>query len=245
LRPGANNHPGFTMSQQDPIILSIDTSLETATILLSVNGGVVIERSNPRQMDHASWIHTAIRDMMQQSGVDMRSLSAVAVVEGPGSYTGLRVGMATAKGLCYAAGIPLITISSLLLIAKAQEDLLARYPGALICAMIDARRMEVFSVIYDATMTVVNESRAVILDEHSYDEYLGKGIVIFAGNGTGKWKPVCKNANAVFGDAEISAALIATVAKDKFCGSDFADLAYAEPAYVKNVYIASPVRKEK
>ena len=129
------------------LILNIDTALETAFVCLS-NGNEVLQSSvNETQKDHATWLHTAITNLLQKTGHSVNELEAVAVSIGPGSYTGLRVGLASAKGFCYALNIPLIAISTLKIIALAASN---EVQGAtIICPMIDARRMEVFTLLYD------------------------------------------------------------------------------------------------
>ena len=131
------------------LILSIDTALEEASVCIADDNHVLAVKKNNRQADHAAWIQVAIREMLAETETGIGDLSAVAVAAGPGSYTGLRVGMATAKGICFAAGIPLITESTLFLIAQRVKKEIAlnsvySYP-VLICPMIDARRMEIFT----------------------------------------------------------------------------------------------------
>ncbi|MBA4166862.1 MAG: tRNA (adenosine(37)-N6)-threonylcarbamoyltransferase complex dimerization subunit type 1 TsaB, partial [Chitinophagaceae bacterium] len=129
------------------LILSIDTAMENAGLCVAENAEILSIKTNSRQTDHAAWMHNAIKDALQDAGKKMSDLNAVAVTSGPGSYTGLRVGMASAKGLCYVLNVPLITESTLHLTAfgvkKNTNDL------SWICPMIDARRMEVFTVLYD------------------------------------------------------------------------------------------------
>jgi len=222
------------------LILSIDTALEEASVCLAEEGHVLAVKKNNRQMDHAAWIQKAISDMLAETDRSISSLSAIAVSAGPGSYTGLRVGMATAKGMCYALGIPLITGSTLLLIAQRVKKEIAinsvySFP-VLICPMIDARRMEVFTSLYDTGLNEVMIARAAVLDESSFAIELQNHVIIFCGNGSKKWQHLCSHSNAVFVDVTPNVADLAETALEKFNKNDFSDLAYTEPAYLKNVY---------
>ncbi|MEP7258055.1 MAG: tRNA (adenosine(37)-N6)-threonylcarbamoyltransferase complex dimerization subunit type 1 TsaB, partial [Flavitalea sp.] len=136
------------------LIIAIDTAVDTAGVCLSADSQALGFLENERQKDHASWIHTAIRTLMNEAGFSMSKLNAVAVTAGPGSYTGLRVGMATAKGLCYALNIPLITENTLKVMAYAvkqeyQQTLTENEVPVLFCPMIDARRIEVFTALFN------------------------------------------------------------------------------------------------
>lgn len=225
------------------LILNIDTATENASICLARDGVAITTMVNREQRDHAGWIQQAIAKLVQEAGYTMQHIEAVAVTEGPGSYTGLRVGMATAKGLCYALAIPLITESTLKVIAYATREamgLSTREPHLLpflICPMIDARRMEVFAAVYNIDLGVVIPGGACILDNNSFNKELKNNRLIFCGNGTGKWKPLCKHSNAMFYEGEeYSAAHLAFLSEQRFRQKVWADLAYAEPAYLKEFY---------
>jgi tRNA threonylcarbamoyladenosine biosynthesis protein TsaB len=222
------------------LILSIDTSLEDASVCIAEDSEILTMETNNRQMDHASWIHTAISMMLNGLKIEGKSLSAVAVTSGPGSYTGLRVGMATAKGLCYALQIPLITETTLKLTAlRVKKELLPQFGytlPVLICPMVDARRMEVFTTLYDDQLQEKMEATAIVLDENSFAAELNHNIVVFCGNGSTKWKAVTKHSNAVFQPVTHRIDELCAVASEKYGLSDFSGLAYTEPAYLKNVY---------
>jgi len=219
-------------------ILCIDTSMENAGICLSENGSVINRKYNTVQQDHATWIHTAIKDLLEESSKNINELSAIAVTEGPGSYTGLRVGMATAKGLCYSLHIPLITENTLKLIAYAvKKNLKGVYPlPVLLCPMIDARRMEVFTVVYNTNLVGVVEPAAIVLDQHSFHEQLNNNIIVFCGNGSAKWQYICNHPNAEFSNVHYDITDLAILAEKKYDNHNFSQLAYTEPAYLKNVY---------
>ena len=222
------------------LILSIDTALEQASVCISENAQVLAVKKNDRQMDHAAWIQAAIREMMNEAGRLMADINAVAVTAGPGSYTGLRVGMATAKGICYALQVPLITESTLLLTAQRVKKEIALnsiygFP-VLICPMIDARRMEVFTCLYDLELNEKAVPQAVILDENSFAGELSQHIILFCGNGSKKWQNLCIHTNAVFVNVAQNIADLAEVAAKKYISGTFSDLAYTEPAYLKSFY---------
>ncbi|HEY9364243.1 MAG TPA: tRNA (adenosine(37)-N6)-threonylcarbamoyltransferase complex dimerization subunit type 1 TsaB [Chitinophagaceae bacterium] len=224
------------------LILNIDTALETASLCLAKNGEEIKEVINPEQRDHAAWIHTTIRQLMKDCGITLNQLDAIAISAGPGSYTGLRVGMSTAKGLCYALEKPLITISTLQIMAKAALSKIAKdLQEVLLAPMIDARRMEVYTAIFNKHLQTIKEPSAVILDETSFIDILGNHPVIFFGNGSAKFQPLINHFNATFLISNHSAKNMVEFAEKKFNNSDFADLAYSEPLYVKAFY--SPQNK--
>ena len=223
-------------------ILYIDTALENASTGLIRDGLIVSFRSNSLQSDHAAWIHTAIKELMQEAGELPETLDAIAVTSGPGSYTGLRVGMATAKGLCYALGKPLIAENVLKLTAIAALDYyLSQNTSAkdpLVCPMIDARRMEVFTALYTKDLEESLAPAALVLDERSFSAELSKNTIIFCGNGSNKWKNLCNHPNAIFYSISHSPENFARVAAEKLIGREFTDLAYSEPDYFKGFYSA-------
>lgn len=189
----------------------------------------------------------------------MHDLDAVSVTIGPGSYTGLRVGLSTAKGICYALQKPLLTLSSLQLLASVvlppsfnsagatsaaldtfssnvttmAESKAAAERTMLICPMIDARRMEVYYALYDHTLSELSAPAALILDENSFADTLDRKKIIFCGNGVNKFKKVCHHPQAVFSDTIAGAREMATLAFKKYVKKEFADLAYSVPLYVK------------
>lgn len=216
------------------LILNIDTSTERAFLFLADRGEVIASAVNDQQMDHASWIHEAIALLMQESGITLSSLDAVAVTAGPGSYTGLRVGFATAKGLCYALKIPLITESKLKVMAAA---LITQIPeGHAVCAMIDARRMEVFCAVYDTQLRELVPEAPLILEPHSFNILLNERPIVFCGSGVFKWQKICNHPHATFWEEKLSGSSICRISYSHFQEKKFADLAYSEPAYLKEFH---------
>src|SRR5687767_4686808 len=162
-------------------ILTIDTSTEKASIALSEAGETIGLSINEEQKDHAGWIHQAIENLLASKSLSLKELHAVAVTAGPGSYTGLRIGLATAKGLCYALSLPLITVNTLE--AMAVCAIAAKQEAERFCPMIDARRMEVFTAVYDQELSVIMKPAAMILDSTAFQTLLNDYRVLFFGNG--------------------------------------------------------------
>ena len=152
------------------VILNIDTSMGTAGVCLSKAGTVLALAESQDQKNHSSWLHPAIRRLLAETGYGPGDLRAVAVTAGPGSYTGLRVGMAAAKGFCYALGIPLIAENTLNMMAFAAREQLPE--ADLLCPMIDARRMEVFAAVYQKGGEVLLPATAIVIDENSFSEFM-------------------------------------------------------------------------
>ncbi|MBO9566359.1 MAG: tRNA (adenosine(37)-N6)-threonylcarbamoyltransferase complex dimerization subunit type 1 TsaB [Niastella sp.] len=224
------------------LLLNIDTATEHASICIAKDGVAITTMVNREQKDHAGWIQSAIAEAVRDAGFSMQQLEAVAITAGPGSYTGLRVGMATAKGLCYALNIPLITESTLKVIAYATREGMGLSSGespvlpSLLCPMIDARRMEVFTAVYSIDLEVIIPGGARILDNNSFNKELENNRLIFCGNGMDKWKPLTNHSNAMFYAGEYSASDLAYLAEKQFQQQLWADLAYTEPAYLKEFY---------
>lgn len=215
---------------------------------MSNEGVLLAVETNGSQMDHAAWLHTAISRLLSENGYVLYQVTAVAICSGPGSYTGLRVAMAAAKGLCYALSIPLITETSLKLTALRAQKLIRGVVFSLpwlICPMVDARRMEVFTTLFDEELNGVITPQAMILTEKSFAKELETHNIVFCGNGMIKWKSICRNPNAMFLDAMHQPADLAEAAIVKLRTADFTNLAYSEPDYLKNVYTGhSDIRKE-
>jgi tRNA threonylcarbamoyladenosine biosynthesis protein TsaB len=224
------------------MILSIDTATDQASVTIAENGEVIGTLTNDNQKDHAAWIQVAINNLLQQKGVAMQQLQAIAITAGPGSYTGLRVGMATAKGLCFALQIPLITINTLQVMAYAAINQLGSEashmaPPLCYCPMIDARRMEVFTAVYDNQLQEIISPKAMILDELSFKEALNNRSLVCFGNGSVKWKNVNRYPNILFINEKIDIAKpLAKLAASLHLKQNFANLAYTEPVYLKEFY---------
>ncbi len=218
------------------LILNIDTATEIASICLSKDGKQLALSQNSEQKDHAAWLHVAIDEMMKLQGFKMKDLNAVAVTDGPGSYTGLRVGMSAAKGFCYALQIPLITESSLKVMAFAASLQLKNINESLLCPMIDARRMEVFTSLFKHDLTEIMPATAMILDENSFSSPLQSNKIYFFGSGRAKWEKLTDTENAFFVDVNYNSGDLAVLAHQKFETSQFTDIIYSQPAYIKDFH---------
>jgi len=219
------------------LILNIDTAVDIASVCLAKDGKAIQGSSNKNQKDHSSWLHPAIAELLTDTGFIMKDIDAVAVTIGPGSYTGLRVGLSTAKGLCYAMGIPLIAINTLEMMAFAVKNEAVDF----ICPIIDARRMEVFTAVYDINLNQIIDPLALILSEGSFSEILNSHKILFCGNANKKLKEVILNSNALFSNTIGNASAMASLSYQRFCKKEFADTAYTVPFYIKEFY--STVRK--
>ena len=169
---------------------------------------------------------------MKECSLLMNDLDAIAISAGPGSYTGLRVGMATAKGICYALQKPLLLIGTLKMMAAGAVS----GKDELICPMIDARRMEVFTAVFTQNLDELMNAQNCILTQESFKEFLDQGPVLFLGNGSNKFKELLSHKNAVYSDIESTAEQMALLSYQKFLAKDQADLAYSEPLYGKEFY---------
>jgi len=216
------------------LILSIDTAMAKAGVCLSKDGVVLSILENTEQKEHAAWLHQAVQEIMQATGHRLRDLQAVAVTAGPGSYTGLRVGMAAAKGFCYALDIPLIAEDTLKVMAFAAKE---QVPDTdLLCPMIDARRMEVFTALYRHDMTPLFPSTAMVIDENSFSAWLPDNSVSFFGEGADKCKPIITAPRAHFVQVNYHAGYLGIVAFLRYLQGEFTGVAYSEPAYTKEFY---------
>jgi tRNA threonylcarbamoyladenosine biosynthesis protein TsaB len=226
-----------------PTILQLETATPVCAVALSINGKTVASKEETAQNIHASKLTLFINDVMEQAGVAFADLDAVAVSKGPGSYTGLRIGVSTAKGLCFALDKPLIAINTLSMMAA---GFLAENPGyrGLVCPMIDARRMEVFTAVFDANLNEVEATNAKIVDETSFSNLLKEHEITFIGNGAEKCSPFIIHSNAKFLTTNFNAASNMTLlANAAFTDENFEDVAYFEPFYLKDFVFTVPKKK--
>jgi tRNA threonylcarbamoyladenosine biosynthesis protein TsaB len=217
------------------MILLIDTSQETAFAALTRDGKILVFEENQIAKEHAGWLHLAIARILEKAGATVRDLKAVAVVAGPGSYTGLRVGMAAAKGFCYALKIPLITQNTLFVMAESMRPV-AEKTGAWICPLIDARREEVFTALYNTAMGEIMPTQALILDKSSFESQLSQNRIVFFGSGAEKTEKIINSSSAIFEpQADIKQAFAGLAQKDFDAGA-WADPVYADPVYLKEFF---------
>ena len=221
------------------LILNIDTAIDTAYVSIAKDGMVLQHVCNNDQKGHAAFLQPAIQALAKSTGLSLNKLDAIAVTGGPGSYTGLRVGMASAKGICYALNKPLIIIGTLDVLAYAviRESSNKKIDaGTLYCPMIDARRMEVFMAVYDAAYNIVLPAATLLLNLQSFANVLLKNKIIFFGNGASKWQQICTDKQAIFYKPDINYLYMSALSHIKYDNNSFSDLAYSEPSYLKEFY---------
>jgi len=229
-----------------PTLLHIETATNVCSVALSCNGQLLSFRESSVKNAHSSVLTIFIEENFKSAGIKNSEIDAIAVSEGPGSYTGLRIGVATAKGLCYALDKPLIAIPTLEAMASGMLNQQLLIPNSklqtLYCPMIDARRMEVFSSVFTSGMVEIRETLAEIIDETSFFEILKEQPIFFAGDGAAKCKPLLeKNKNAYFlDDFQTSAKYMIQLAEKKFLSGDFENIAYFEPFYLKDFVAGKP-----
>ena len=213
-------------------ILAIETATEICSVALGKDEQCLALKENERENSHAEKLIVYIDEVLQQAAISMDSIDAVCLSEGPGSYTGLRIGASSAKGLCYALNKPLIAVSTLQAMAWGAKE---QFPQEnWFCPLIDARRMEVYSAVYNNSLEVVDEITNVIVDEHFYADFLMQSSVVFSGNAVQKVQPVLlENSHAIFASTKTSARYLLSLAYEKYKNNDFADTAYFEPFYLK------------
>ena len=213
------------------VILCLETSTTNCSVAIAVDGEIIaLQEDNNNKYSHAEKLHSFIDQVLAESRTLKSSLQAIAVSKGPGSYTGLRIGVSAAKGLCFAMDVPLIAIPTLEALAHQ-----AVIENGCIISMLDARRLEVYAAVFSSDNNQIRETKAEILDENSYDDYLKTNKVCFIGDGVQKFRALCKHKNAVFIDNKLpSAKQIGALAELKYHKNDFEDVAYFEPYYLKD-----------
>jgi tRNA threonylcarbamoyladenosine biosynthesis protein TsaB len=228
-------------------ILNIDTATDICSIAVSQDGKILslVEEANN---NHASRITLMIEEALEEAKINITDLRAVAMSNGPGSYTSLRVGTSTAKGICYALDIPLIAVDTLTSLAYAAfRDI--EVSDFLYCPMIDARRMEVYMILFGKnnkntegpSLEIIESLNNVIIDENAFKSYFDQGKkVVLTGNGAAKCKAVINSANIVHVDKQCSSAHLIPFSTEAFLKKEFVDVAYHTPQYLKSPNITSP-----
>ncbi len=227
------------------LILSIETSTSVCSAALHQDGALLTSLEYHLPQSTASKLALIIEQLFKLSDTQPAQLSAVAVSAGPGSYTGLRIGVATAKGLCYALNIPLIAVNTLELMVS---QVVSTFPakgansdGTFLAPMLDARRMEVYTLLADSKGETISPTEAKIIDEQSYQSWLEQSKIIFFGNGADKCRTVITHSNASFIEGIVpSASKLGTLAFQKFIKNELEDLATYEPYYLKDFMVKKP-----
>ncbi|MDR1554181.1 MAG: tRNA (adenosine(37)-N6)-threonylcarbamoyltransferase complex dimerization subunit type 1 TsaB, partial [Prevotellaceae bacterium] len=183
-----------------PKILSIESGTSLCSAVLSQGNQIVALRESNGEIAHAAKLSVFIDELLNQQNLKVSDLDAIAISEGPGSYTGIRIGVSTAKGLCFGANKPLIAVGSLLSLTKLAVEKIKPSSETLLCPMIDARRMEVYTALFDSNANMINQVSAKIVDENTFTELLKTNKIIFFGDGAEKCKSVISSPNAIFAE---------------------------------------------
>lgn len=218
----------------DIYILNIETATKNCSVSIAKNGEVLIFKDiNTGGYSHAEKLHPLIKSLLEQVNLSFTDLSAVAVSKGPGSFTGLRIGVSAAKGLCFALNIPLISVDTLFVLANS-----LKVNEGYIIPLLDARRLEVYTTAYSSDLEQLSPIEAKILNDNSYKDYLDKKPVYFVGDGVEKSKAICSHKNAHFiENIWPSASEMGILSFNKYKKSDIEDVAYFEPFYLKDFLI--------
>lgn len=222
-------------------ILHIETSTNVCSVALSVDGKCIFSIADEKGQNHATLLSPFIEQALTCLKQQELTLDSVAVSSGPGSYTGLRIGVSTAKGLCYGYNKPLIAVSTLEIICMGVLKTQIIHPNAVLCPMIDARRMEVYTALYNPDLSIIQDVHAAIIDDKSFAEILNSQQVYFFGNGAEKCKEILNHPNAVFlNSIDPLAENMILLAENKFSNGEFVDVAYYEPFYLKEFQATTP-----
>lgn len=225
------------------LILQIETATQVCSAALSLNGETIALKELQANNIHAGSLTLFIQEVMSSKSYSYSDLDAIAISKGPGSYTGLRIGVSTAKGLCFALDKPLIAIGTLGMMAKGFLKANPNYKG-LICPMIDARRMEVFTAVFDSSLATIEPVSAKIIDEQSFQDQLNKSQITFIGDGAEKCKAAINHPNAFFSSENFnSAGNMSELSLEAFSNRTFEDVAYFEPFYLKDFVLTTPKAK--
>jgi tRNA threonylcarbamoyladenosine biosynthesis protein TsaB len=233
------------------LILNLDTSTQICSVALASDGELIGLKESREERSHASFLSVFIRDVLKSNSLDVSALDAVAVSRGPGSYTGLRIGVSTAKGLAYASGIPLISVDTLSAMTSGviQSNWLEKETGStveplLYCPMIDARRMEVYTAMFHPSGKIIGTISAMIIEKDSFRDTLEHNRIVFFGNGSGKCREIIDHPNATFLEGiETSATHMISLVERAWQLKSFEDVAYFEPFYLKDFVPTTPKNK--
>ncbi len=217
-------------------ILHINTAFETASVFFSKDENIVSCFENNSPKNHASFLEPAIKKICAETNLSLKQIDAIAVINGPGSYTGLRVGLSSAKAICYSLGKPLILLNTLDVMALALK---MQYGGkdeeVLFCPAIDARRMEVFTALYDFNLAIISPYTSKIIDDDFFSEYKNR-VIIAGGSGGIKMQQMLINEKFIYTNFLLLDAPIVNLSNWAFNSEVFANIAYCEPIYLKPVY---------
>ena len=233
------------------LILNLDTSTQICSVALALDGELLGLKESREDKSHASLLAVFIKDLLKENATAISDIDAVAVSKGPGSYTGLRIGVSTAKGLAYASGIPLISVDTLSSMVNGvihgnqiENKALSRDKTLCLCPMIDARRMEVYTAIFNPAGEMIEPIDAKIIQEDSFIDILEQNRMIFFGNGAAKCRDILQHPNAIFLEGiDTSARFMVSLSELAWQQKCFEDVAYFEPFYLKDFVATIPKNK--
>ncbi len=216
-------------------LLCIETSTTNCSVSISKNGLTIAKKEdNSAQYSHAESLHVFIKQLLDSEQILINQLAGIVISKGPGSYTGLRIGVSTAKGLCYALDIPLIAVNTLE--SLAHQAIAPK--NAYIIPMLDARRMEVYTAVLDTSFNTIQKTKALVLEENSYLDFLDQKPCVFIGNGVAKFQEICTHPNAMFTTNLLpSSEELGKIGFKKYNQKQFEDVAYFEPFYLKDFVV--------
>ncbi len=214
-------------------VLNIETATTNCSVSIGKDGTLIdLLEDNNHAYSHAERLHVYINTILERNNLTGKDIDAVAVSKGPGSYTGLRIGVSAAKGLCFAWDVPLISVPTLTSLAHQ-----VTHKEVFIVSMLDARRMEVYAAVFDSEKNQLQDTQAVILTPNSYQNYLDEGNVCFIGSGVSKFKEICNHPNALFLEGAMpSAKQMVSLSNTAYKISNTEDVAYFEPYYLKEFF---------
>ncbi|NLI23516.1 MAG: tRNA (adenosine(37)-N6)-threonylcarbamoyltransferase complex dimerization subunit type 1 TsaB [Bacteroidales bacterium] len=232
-------------------LLLIETTGDVCSVAIAENGNVLAVKEDYEKKSHAAVLTMLIQDLLTEVSLTIRDLQGICVSQGPGSYTGLRIGVSVAKGICYGAGLPLLAVNTLLAMSygmrkELNSNIFSLHSGKpfLFCPMTDARRMEVYTALLNENLEFILETTALVLREDSFSDYLSREPILFFGSGAEKASKLIRHPNAFFRtDFRPRAAYLAEPADFEFRQQHFRDVAYFEPFYLKDFVATIPKKK--
>lgn len=220
------------------LILNIETSSETCSICLSENGQIVKYIESTEKNGHSTFITPFIDVIIEFVKSENKKLDAVAFSEGPGSYTGLRIGLSAAKAVCFAYDIPLICIPTLKIVtAAAIKKFKPKKENTFFCPLIDARRMDVYDAVYDVNFNEIYPVINRTIEANSYNNILNNNVILFFGSGSSKLKPFVYHENAIFLDVKLSSKYMIELSNSFYFDNQFSNLHFTTPNYIKNFQV--------
>jgi tRNA threonylcarbamoyladenosine biosynthesis protein TsaB len=226
------------------MILCLETATSVCSAALCDRSGILSVKESHETKSHAAQLTLFIGELIEKQGIKTSDLEAVAVSKGPGSYTGLRIGVSTAKGIAFASSVPIIGIDTTLSMFYGMKSLAGKYPvdaGTLFCPMLDAKRMEVYHSLFNAGGTMIKGTSASVITKDSFSDIPESVRILFFGDGAGKCKNVISHKNSIFvDDFRVSATYMHVPAYEAFNSHRFEDIAYFEPLYLKDFITTTP-----